>query len=87
MYIYIYICLIFITLFFFITDLQSVYETTQEEMKEEGINCPSNLASEATYINQNFSQQCLKRGDVHKFDNANPFVEEEGEEVASVGYK
>ena len=56
-------------------------------MKEEGINCPSNLASEATYINQNFSQQCLKRGDVHKFDNANPFVEEEGEEVASVGYK
>jgi len=68
-------------------DLQSVYETTQEEMKEEGINCPSNLASEATYINQNFSQQCLKRGDTHKFDNTNPFVEEEGEEVASVGYK
>ena len=65
----------------------SVYETTQEEMKEEGINSPNNLASEATYINQNFSQQCLKKGDGHKFNHPNPFAEDDGEEVASVGYK
>lgn len=68
-------------------DLMSVYETTQEEMKEEGINSPNNLASEATYINQNFSQQCLKKGDMHKFDHQNPFAEEDSEEVASVGYR
>lgn len=65
----------------------SVYETTQEEMKEEGPNSPNNLASEATYINQNFSQQCLKKGEVHKFDQPNPFAEEDNEEVASVGYR
>jgi len=72
---------------FIVIDLMSVYETTQEEMKEEGINCPNNLASEATYINQNFSQQCLKKGDLHKFDHGNPFVEDESDEVASVGYR
>ena len=65
----------------------TVFETTQEEMKEEGINSPANLASEATYINQNFSQQCLKKGEMHKFDHANPFAEEDSEEVASVGYR
>ncbi|XP_066914272.1 eukaryotic translation initiation factor 3 subunit D-like [Clytia hemisphaerica] len=68
-------------------DLMSVFETTQEEMKEEGINSPNNLASEATYINQNFSQQCLKKGDTLKYDNPNPFAEDDGDEVASVGYK
>jgi len=68
-------------------DLLSVYETTQEEMKEEGINSPPSLAVEATYINQNFSQQCLKKSEKHAFANPNPFSEEEGEEVASVGYR
>lgn len=68
-------------------DLMSVYETTQEEMKDEGINCPSNLASEATYINQNFSQQCLRKNETLKFENPNPFSEDSGEEVASVGYR
>jgi len=68
-------------------DLLPVYETTQEELKEEGINSPNNLAVEATYINQNFSQQCLKKSDVLKFDHPNPFAEEASDEVASVGYR
>ena len=56
-------------------------------MKEEGINSPANLAVEATYINQNFTQQCLKKGESLSFENENPFVEDSSEEVASVGYR
>jgi len=68
-------------------DLLSVYETTQEELKEEGINSTGSLAIESTYINQNFSQQCLKSEDFN-FDNANPFADgAAGEQVASVGYR
>jgi translation initiation factor 3 subunit D len=67
-------------------DLLSVYETTQEELKEEGINSTGSLAIESTYINQNFSQQCLK-SDVFTFDNANPFADGASESVASVGYR
>merc|ERR1719457_328411 len=60
-------------------DLMSVYETTQEEMKEEGhINSPGNLAIESTCINQNFSQQCLK-SENFSFDNGNPFADSESE--------
>jgi len=67
-------------------DLLSVYETTQEELKEEGINSPGSLAVEATYINQNFSQQCLKSESLN-FDHPNPFSDGAGESVASVGYR
>uniref|UniRef100_A0A671Z0T0 Eukaryotic translation initiation factor 3, subunit D n=1 Tax=Sparus aurata TaxID=8175 RepID=A0A671Z0T0_SPAAU len=44
----------------------------------------------ATYINHNFSQQCLRMGgERHKFPNSNPFVEEDMDksEVASVAYR
>uniref|UniRef100_A0A8C9VMK0 Eukaryotic translation initiation factor 3 subunit D n=1 Tax=Scleropages formosus TaxID=113540 RepID=A0A8C9VMK0_SCLFO len=44
----------------------------------------------ATYINHNFSQQCLRMGgEKHKFPNPNPFVEEDMDknEVASVAYR
>uniref|UniRef100_A0A669B056 Eukaryotic translation initiation factor 3, subunit D n=1 Tax=Oreochromis niloticus TaxID=8128 RepID=A0A669B056_ORENI len=44
----------------------------------------------ATYINHNFSQQCLRMGgERHKFPNPNPFVEEDMDksEVASVAYR
>uniref|UniRef100_A0A8C1LVD7 Eukaryotic translation initiation factor 3 subunit D n=1 Tax=Cyprinus carpio TaxID=7962 RepID=A0A8C1LVD7_CYPCA len=44
----------------------------------------------ATYINHNFSQQCLRMGgERYKFPNPNPFVEEDTEksEVASVAYR
>merc|ERR1711962_496779 len=68
-------------------DLQPVYETTQEQMQEEGINAPNNLALESTFINQNFSQQCLKKSETYSFDHPNPFASDDGEEVASVGYR
>lgn len=68
-------------------DLQSVYETTQEQMAEEGLNTPSNLAVESTFINQNFSQQCLKKGETIVMENKNPFALDENEEIASMGYR
>eukprot|EP00117_Sycon_ciliatum_P016396 scpid89352/ scgid15843/ Eukaryotic translation initiation factor 3 subunit D; Eukaryotic translation initiation factor 3 subunit 7 len=72
-------------------DLLTVSETATEPPQDEGssINAPANLALEATFINQNFSQQVLKRGgERHQFDEPNPFVTEDDEgEVASVGYR
>jgi len=69
-------------------DLLSVYETAWDPPPEEGINSASNLALEATFINQNFSQQCLKKGEKVSFDHSNPFVEDvEEETVASIGYR
>ncbi|PWA67468.1 hypothetical protein CTI12_AA315310 [Artemisia annua] len=71
-------------------DLLSVNETSQEPLPEakDDINSAHSLSVEAAFINQNFSQQVLVRGDGGKvsFDEANPFASE-GEEVASVGYK
>uniref|UniRef100_H2ZWM9 Eukaryotic translation initiation factor 3 subunit D n=1 Tax=Latimeria chalumnae TaxID=7897 RepID=H2ZWM9_LATCH len=73
-------------------DLLTVSETANEPPQEEGnsFNSPRNLAMEATYINHNFSQQCLKMGgEKYKFPNPNPFVEEDMDknEVASVAYR
>ncbi|MGH0173006.1 UNVERIFIED_CONTAM: hypothetical protein FKN15_012650 [Acipenser sinensis] len=73
-------------------DLLTVSETANEPPQDEGnsFNSPRNLAMEATYINHNFSQQCLKMGgEKYKFPNSNPFVEEDVDksEVASVGYR
>ncbi|KAJ8363216.1 hypothetical protein SKAU_G00120470 [Synaphobranchus kaupii] len=59
-------------------DLLTVSETANEPPQDEGnsFNSPRNLAMEATYINHNFSQQCLRTGgERHKFPNPNPFVE------------
>jgi hypothetical protein len=37
-----------------------VSETAKEPPQDEdGMNCPQNLSIEATYVNQNFSQQML----------------------------
>ncbi|CAB1342053.1 unnamed protein product, partial [Coregonus sp. 'balchen'] len=73
-------------------DLLTVSETANEPPQDEGnsFNSPRNLAMEATYINHNFSQQCLRMGgERHKFPNPNPFVEEDIDksEVASVAYR
>ncbi|KAK5884536.1 hypothetical protein CesoFtcFv8_018347 [Champsocephalus esox] len=73
-------------------DLLTVSETANEPPQDEGnsFNSPRNLAMEATYINHNFSQQCLRMGgERHKFPNPNPFVEEDTDksEVASVAYR
>ncbi|EOB03933.1 Eukaryotic translation initiation factor 3 subunit D, partial [Anas platyrhynchos] len=73
-------------------DLLTVSETANEPPQEEGnsFNSPRNLAMEATYINHNFSQQCLRMGkEKYKFPNPNPFVEDDMDknEVASVAYR
>ena len=66
-------------------------ETAHDVAFDEGngINSPTNLGLEATFINQNFSQQCLKKGQDKKvFPNSNPFVTDEDEaQVASVAYR
>lgn len=79
------------TSFVFLIDLLTVSETAHDVNFDEGngINSPTNLGLEATFINQNFSQQCLKR-DIKKkvFPNSNPFVTDEDEgQVASVAYR
>lgn len=74
-------------------DLLTVSETAAEPPQEEGssLNSPRNLALEATFINHNFSQQVLKanKDEKHSFEEDNPFAveEEEGEKIASVGYR
>ncbi|XP_008797495.2 eukaryotic translation initiation factor 3 subunit D-like [Phoenix dactylifera] len=70
-------------------DLLSVNETSQEPLPDakEDINSAHSLAIEATYVNQNFSQQVLLRdGNKVTFDEPNPFAAE-GEDVASVAYR
>ena len=71
----------------FFSDLLTVNETAWDPLPEEGLNSASNLALEATFINQNFSQQCLRKGEKLSFDHPNPFVEDEQEPVASVAYR
>ena len=45
-----------------VTDMLTVSETATEPPQDEGnsINAPRNLALEAKFVNQNFSQQVLK---------------------------
>ena len=70
---------------------ETAIETPNDQDPEKGINSATNLALEATFINQNFSQQVLRRSEEReKFEQPNPFVAEEGDEeekVASVGYR
>ncbi|XP_077979592.1 eukaryotic translation initiation factor 3 subunit D-like isoform X2 [Glandiceps talaboti] len=72
-------------------DLLTVNETATEPPQEEGnhINAPRNLALEATFVNHNFSQQCLKmNNEKYKFDESNPFQQDESDgDIASVGYR
>jgi len=56
----------------------------------ENINTPERLGLEATTINQNFSQQILKKSGRKEMDLPNPFFDEEdadGMEPASVAYR
>ncbi|XP_055551515.1 eukaryotic translation initiation factor 3 subunit D [Wyeomyia smithii] len=74
-------------------DLLTVNETAIEPPQEDGssLNSPRNLAIEATFINNNFSQQVLKSGEKElkfMFDEPNPFIgDDEDGEVASVAYR
>eukprot|EP00897_Mesotaenium_endlicherianum_P004132 jgi/Mesen1/3747/ME000204S03007 len=70
-------------------DLLTVNETAApaEGVADDSINSVHSLSQEATFINQNFSQQVLqKEGAKREFGEANPFAAE-GEEVASVAYR
>eukprot|EP00163_Fabomonas_tropica_P017551 TRINITY_DN3116_c0_g1_i2.p1 TRINITY_DN3116_c0_g1~~TRINITY_DN3116_c0_g1_i2.p1 ORF type:complete len:549 (+),score=175.74 TRINITY_DN3116_c0_g1_i2:65-1648(+) len=70
-------------------DYDSCHETGTIALPEdpESINNAENLSREATFINQHFSQQVLKKdGKKFKFDKPNPF-KNEGEDIASVGYR
>ena len=69
-------------------DYLTVNETSHDPPYDDkdSINSPFNLSQEATFINQNFSQQVLQREKKHTFDNPNPFASED-EDVASVAYR
>ncbi|KAI1293573.1 Eukaryotic translation initiation factor 3 subunit D [Halotydeus destructor] len=77
-----------------VLDFLTVNETAmdppfQDEDTKNGINWPTNLGLEATYINHNFSQQVLKKDEArHEFANPNPFIQAEDEAVKpSVAYR
>jgi len=63
-------------------DLLTVNETALEAPADDG-----SLNREATFINQMFSQQVLKKGAAHNFDNPNPFQTDQKENVAAIAYK
>ncbi|GBG75392.1 hypothetical protein CBR_g20021 [Chara braunii] len=70
-------------------DLLTVNETSQEPPPEDkdSINSVTALSEEATFINQNFSQQALlKDGRRFTFEEPNPFAAPE-DEVASAAYR
>lgn len=69
-------------------DLLTVNETSNEPPVDDP-EVLNNLALEATFVCNNFSQQVLKMGeDRHKFEEQNPFIgEEEEEKMASVSYR
>ncbi|ODM93751.1 Eukaryotic translation initiation factor 3 subunit D [Orchesella cincta] len=69
-------------------DLLTVNETSNEPPLDDP-EMLNNLALEATFVCNNFSQQVLKMGeDRCKFEDANPFIgEDELEKMASVGYR
>ena len=57
---------------------------------EDGENTPERLGLEATMVNQNFSQQILKKSGRKNMDLPNPFYDEDqskGTEPASVAYR
>ena len=72
-------------------DYLTVHETSYTPpTDEEGINTVERLGLEATIINQNFSQQILKKTGRKEMDLPNPFFDEDdadGMEPASVAYR
>jgi translation initiation factor 3 subunit D len=72
-------------------DYLTVHETSYTPPSDEdGINTMERLGLEATIINQNFSQQILKKAGRKDMDLPNPFFDEDdadGMEPASVAYR
>lgn len=86
------------TIFFDKRDDQLDYHTVNETAyvppnpdDKDSINSPHHLSVEATSINQNFSQQILKKSNRKEFDYPNPFFDEDeaedGSEPAAVAYR
>jgi translation initiation factor 3 subunit D len=68
-------------------DYLSVNETSNDPPTDESVNSPAALSQEATYINQNYSQQVLlKASKLKNLAKQNPFAAE-GDDVAPVGYR
>jgi translation initiation factor 3 subunit D len=73
-------------------DYLTVHETSYNPPtpSEEGVNNPERLGLEATMINQNFSQQILKKTGRKEMDLPNPFFDEDdadGMEPASAAFR
>lgn len=73
-------------------DYLTVHETSYNPPSptEDGINNPERLGLEATMINQNFSQQILKKSGRKEMDLPNPFFDEDdadGMEPASTAFR
>jgi len=71
-------------------DYLTVNETANEPPSDEkDINSPNQLSQEATFINQNYSQQVLnKEGKKYEFEKPNPFSSgDSGIPLGSVGYR
>jgi len=72
-------------------DYLTVHETAYSPPSDEdGINTPERLGLEATMINQNFSQQILRKSGRKEMAVPNPFFDEEdndGMEPASVAFR
>jgi len=61
-------------------DLFTANETAQDPPSDtDGFNSPDALAFEASYINQSFTQQVLKKDDKITFPEPSPFLGSEGE--------
>lgn len=72
-------------------DYLTVYETSYNPpTDEDGINTPERLGLEATMVNQNFSQQILKKTGRKNMQLPNPFFDEDdadGMEPASTAFR
>jgi translation initiation factor 3 subunit D len=74
------------------TDFLTVNENASEppiEAEKDGINTPSALAQEATYIFRNYTQQSVKDNEKYTFQNPNPFEDlaSETEPLPSIAYR
>lgn len=70
-------------------DYLTVNETATDhsvDENKESLNSAQSLSQEATFINQSFSQQVLRKGEKYELENSNPF-QTSGEDPASVGYR
>jgi translation initiation factor 3 subunit D len=81
------------SLFDYLTVSETATDPPVPSEDPEAINSPDNLSLEASSINQNFTQQILRRNgpNAEKFDEPNPFFDAEevgeGMEPAAVAYR